>query len=192
MHCANNGIEILAHDHVNQGDKDYSAVLTKVKAMNPDVFYVSLQNSATGALMLIQAARMGITAQAMGQDAVYHPQLMEIAKEAAEGACLTFGYTDTATETYKKFVEANSKYGQVGAYSAYAYDCAMSLLNAIKAAGSTDPAAVREAMLKLDFQGASKHVKFAENGDSGSNYIIYKVVDGKFVPFWDPATGAEM
>ena len=83
--CEKSGIQILAHDHVNQGDKDYSAVLTKVRQANPDVFYISLQNSATGALMLIQAKRMGIEAACMGQDAVYHPQLMEIAKEAAEG-----------------------------------------------------------------------------------------------------------
>ncbi|MBU1247644.1 MAG: branched-chain amino acid ABC transporter substrate-binding protein [Proteobacteria bacterium] len=192
MHCEKNGIEILARDHVNQGDKDFSAVLTKVKAMNPDVFYISLQNSATGALMLIQAARMGIASAAMGQDAVYHPQLMEIAKEAAEGAYLTFGFTDKGTETYKQFEAANAQYGQVGAYSAYAYDSAMALLKAVKAAGSTDPDAVRAAMLKLEFAGASKDVKFQENGDSGSNYIVYKVVDGAFVPFWNPATGAEM
>jgi len=51
------GIQVVGHEHVNQGDKDFSAVLTKVKAASPDVFYVSLQNSASGALMLIQALR---------------------------------------------------------------------------------------------------------------------------------------
>lgn len=187
--CEKAGIQILAQDHVNQGDKDYSAVLTKVRQANPDVFYISLQNSATGALMLIQAKRMGIEAVCMGQDAVYHPQLMEIAKEAAEGAFLTFGYTDVTTETFKEFEAANAKYGQVGAYSAYAYDSAMSLLKAVAAAGSTEPGKVREAMMALDFQGASKQVKFAPNGDSGSDYVIFKVVEGKFVPFWNPRTG---
>ena len=58
---------------------------------------MSLQNSASGALMLIQARRMGIKAAIIGQDAVYHPQLMEIAKDAAEGVYLTFGYIDEAT-----------------------------------------------------------------------------------------------
>lgn len=189
MNCEKVGIEVLAHDHVNQGDKDYSAVLTKVRQANPDVFYISLQNSATGALMLLQAKRMGIEAQCMGQDAVFHPQLIEIAKEAAEGACLTFGYTDTTTDTYKVFQEANAEYGKVGAYSAYAYDSAMCLFNAIRAAGSTDPAKVRAAMLELDFQGASKRVKFQPNGDSGSDYVVFKVMEGKLVPFWNPRTG---
>ncbi|MGE4469535.1 MAG: branched-chain amino acid ABC transporter substrate-binding protein [Desulfovibrio sp.] len=189
MNCEKVGIQVLAHDHVNQGDKDYSAVLTKVRQANPDVFYISLQNSATGALMLLQAKRMGIEAQCMGQDAVFHPQLIEIAKEASEGACLTFGYTDTSTDTYKVFQEANAKYGQVGAYSAYAYDSAMSLFNAIRAAGSTDPAKVRAAMMELDFQGASKRVKFQPNGDSGSDYVVFKVIEGQLVPFWNPRTG---
>ena len=37
--------------------------------------------------------------------------------------------------------------------------------------------------------GASKKIKFKENGESGSNYIIRVVKDGKFVNYWDPRTG---
>jgi len=182
------GIKVLGHEHVNQGDKDFSAVLTKVKAANPDFFYVSLQNSASGALMLIQARRMGITAKTLGQDAVYHPQLMEIAKEAAEGAFLTFGYTDKATPEYKSFLANYSKLGKVGAYSAYSYDSATVLLKAIKDAKSTDAAKLKAAIAKQDFQGASKRIKFMENGDSGSDYVIYVVKNGAFAPYWNPLT----
>ena len=188
MNCEKNGIQVLVHDHVNQGDKDYSAVLTKVKQANPDVFYVSLQNSATGALMLIQAKRLGIEAAIMGQDAVYHPQLMEIAKEAAEGAFLTFGYTDKQTPEYKSFLANYSKLGKVGAYSAYSYDSATVLLKAIKEAKSTDAAKLKAAIAKMDFQGCSKKIKFESNGDSGSDYIIYVVKKGAFVPYWNPLT----
>jgi len=78
------GLKVLGHEHVNQGDKDYSAILTKVKAAKPDVFYVSLQNSASAAPMLIQVARMGIKTKILAQDAVYHPQLMELAKKDAD------------------------------------------------------------------------------------------------------------
>ena len=42
-------------DHVNQGDKDFSAILTMVKKANPDILYMSLQNHASGSLMAIQA-----------------------------------------------------------------------------------------------------------------------------------------
>ncbi|CCO22824.1 branched-chain amino acid ABC transporter substrate-binding protein [Maridesulfovibrio hydrothermalis] len=184
------GIKVLGHEHVNQGDKDFSAILTKVKNMNPDVFYMSMQNSATGALMLIQAKRMGIKAVRLAQDAVYHPQLIEIAKDAAEGVYLTFGFIDDNAPAYKEFfANYQPKYGKPGAYSGYAYDSAMAYMMAVKAAGSTDPAKVKAELMKLDYDGATKHVKFKANGDSGSNYIIRKVENGKFVNYWNPATG---
>ena len=183
------GVKVIEHDHVNQGDKDFSAVLTKIKEANPDVFYMSLQNSASGALMLIQAKRAGVKAAIIGQDAVYHPQLMEIAKDAAEGMYLTFGYIDEETPSYKKFLAAYEKFGKPGAYSAYSYDAAYSLLSAIKAAKSTDPAKIKAELVKGEMQGASKKIKFQQNGESGSNYIIRVVKDGKFANYWDPQTG---
>ena len=187
--AAKDGMQVIAHDHVNQGDKDFSAVLTKIKDAKPDVLYMSLQNSASGALMLIQAKRTGVEAAIIGQDAVYHPQLMEIAKDAAEGMYLTFGYIDESTPSYKKFMAAYEKFGKPGAYSAYAYDAAYSLLSAIKAAKSTDPAKIKAELIKTEMQGASKKIKFQANGESGSNYIIRVVKDGQFANFWDPQTG---
>ncbi len=184
------GIKVLGHEHVNQGDKDYSAVLTKVKAAKPDVFYVSLQNSASAAPMLIQVARLGIKTKILAQDAVYHPQLMELAKDAAEGVYLTFGYTDKETPAYKQFYDTyKAKFGEPGAYSAYAYDSALAYLKAVKAAGGTDADKVNAEMRKVDFAGASKQIKYKENGDSGSNYVIQVVKGGKFENFWNPENG---
>lgn len=184
------GMKVLGHEHVNPGDKDFSAILTKVRSLDPDVFYVSMQNSSTGSLMFIQAKRMGIAAEMLAQDAVYHPQLIEIAKSAAEGAYLTFGYTDTETPAYQQFYNAySSKFGKPGAYSAYSFDSAMAYFKAVQKAGTTDPADVREALMELEFDGASKHIDYLENGDSGSNYVIFVVKDGEFKKFWDPMTG---
>jgi len=187
--CAGAGLKVLGHEHVNQGDKDFSAVLTKVKAAKPDVFYVSLQNSAAAAPMLIQIARMGIKTKILAQDAVYHPQLMELAKKDAEGVFLTFGYTDKETPAYKQFADAYKKFGEPGAYSAYAYDSTLAYLKAVKAAGGTDPEKVKAELMKLEFEGASKKIKYKENGDSGSNYVIQVVKDGKFTNYWNPETG---
>lgn len=187
--AADSGLKVLGHEHVNQGDKDYSAVLTKVKAAKPDVFYVSLQNSASAAPMLIQIARMGIKTKILAQDAVYHPQLMELAKKDAEGVFLTFGYTDKETPAYKQFAEAYKKFGEPGAYSAYSYDSTLAYLKAVKAAGSTDPEKVKAELMKLEFDGASKKIKYKENGDSGSNYVIQVVKDGKFTNYWNPEDG---
>ena len=184
------GIKVLGHDHVNQGDKDFSAILTMAKAKNADMFYMSLQNHSTGSLMAIQAKRLGLKSQIISEDAMYHPNFMKVGKKAVEGVYVTYGFTDKTTDAYKQYAKIfNEKYGEIGAYGTYAYDAATSLLKAIKAAGSTDPKKIKAEMLKLDFTGASKQVKFDKNLDSGSAYIAYKIVNGEYVPYWSPTQG---
>lgn len=188
--CKEMGIEVLGHDHVNQGDKDFSAILTMAKTKKADIFYMSLQNHSTGSLMAIQAKRMGLKAQIVSQDAMYHPNFMKVAKDAAEGIYVTYGYTDRTTDAYKKYEKIFTvNYGEIGAYGTYAYDAAIALLRSIKAAGSTDSEKVKAEILKLNYPGASKHVKFQKNGDSGSAYIAFKIEGGKYVPYWSPGEG---
>ena len=184
------GIKVLGHEHVNQGDKDFSAILTMAKRQNADVFYMSLQGFSPASMMTLQAKRLGMKSQIVTQDAVFQPKFMEVAKDAAEGVYLTYGFTDPSTPEYKAFEDRYvPKYGAIAAYATYAYDGATSLLMAIKAAGSTDPAKIKAELMKQDYQGVAKRIKFEANGDSGSSYIAYKVVDGKFVPYWEPTNG---
>ena len=190
VNAKKNGMQVLGHDHVNQGDKDFSAVLTKIKRANPDVFYMSLQNHASGSLMAIQARRMGLKAKILSQDAMYHPNFVKVAKAAAEGVYVTYGYTDKTTPAFKAYEKRfTASYGEIGAYGTYAYDAAMAYFKAVKMAGTTDPAKVKAALLKLDFQGASKHVKFKKNGDSGSSYVAFKITDGDYKLYWTPEAG---
>ncbi|MBT3178944.1 MAG: branched-chain amino acid ABC transporter substrate-binding protein [Desulfobacula sp.] len=184
------GMEVVAHEHVNQGDKDFSAILTMAKRANADVFYMSLQGYSPAAMMTLQAKRLGMDSQIVTQDAVFQPKYMDVAKEASQGVYLTYGFTDQTTPQYKAFEERYvPKYGKIAAYATYAYDAATALLYAIKAAGSTDPEKVKAELMKLDFQGVAKKIKFNAKGDSGSSYIAYKVVGDKFVPYWEPVNG---
>ena len=184
------GMTVVEHDHVNQGDKDFAAVLTKAKQANADIFYMSLQGFSPAALMTLQAKRMGLKSQIVTQDAVFQPKFMEVAKDAANGVYLTYGFTDTSTPEYKAFEKLYvPKYGAIAAYATYAYDAATVLLKAIKAAGTTDSAKVKAEIMKMDFPGVAKNIKFNAKGDSGSSYIAYKVVGDTFVPYWAPDKG---
>jgi branched-chain amino acid transport system substrate-binding protein len=184
------GMTVVEHDHVNQGDKDFAAVLTKAKQANADIFYMSLQGFSPAALMTLQAKRMGLKSQIVTQDAVFQPKFMGVAKDAANGVYLTYGFTDTSTAEYKAFESRYvPKYGAIAAYATYAYDAATVLLKAIKAAGSTDSAKVKAEIMKMDFPGVAKQIKFNAKGDSGSSYIAYKVVGDQFVPYWSPEKG---
>jgi len=184
------GMTVVEHDHVNQGDKDFAAVLTKAKQANADIFYMSLQGFSPAALMTLQAKRMGLKSQIVTQDAVFQPKYMEVAKDAANGVYLTYGFTDTTTPEYKAFESRYvPKYGPIAAYATYAYDAATVLLKAIKAAGTTDSAKVKAEIMKMSFPGVAKDIKFNAKGDSGSSYIAYKVVGDEFVPYWAPDKG---
>ena len=188
--CKEMGIEIISHDHVNQGDKDFSAILTKIKTSGADVFYMSLQNHSTGSLMAIQARRMGLKSEIVSQDAMFHPNFTNVAKDAANGVYVTFGYMDKSTDAYKNYAKIFSEnYGEIGAYGTYAYDATVSYLRAVKAAGTTDPAKVKAEMMKQDFSGASKQVKYEKNGDSGSSYIAFVIENGEYKPYWSPYKG---
>ncbi|BBO89823.1 branched-chain amino acid ABC transporter substrate-binding protein [Desulfosarcina ovata] len=188
--CKEMGLTVLGRDHVNQGDKDFSAILTMARDKNADVFYMSLQNHASGSLMAIQAKRMGLKSKIISQDAMFHPNFISVAKDAAEGVYVTYGYTDKTTDAYKAYEKRfSAKYGQIGAYGTYAYDAAIALMTAIKNAGSTDPAKIKAEMMKLDYDGASKHVKFRPNGDSGSSYVAFKIDGGDYKLYWTPEKG---
>jgi branched-chain amino acid transport system substrate-binding protein len=184
-------LDVVAHEHVNQGDKDFSGVLTKIKSKNPDVLYMSLYNPE-GNLMAIQAKRLGLKAALMSEDAVYHPNYLKVAKEAGEGTYFTFGQPpDQGIPEVGKFLSAyTAKYGQPGSYSAYAYDAANILLGAIAKAGANNPDKLADAIRATRMQGASKFIEFNEKGDSGSTYKVLVVKNVlQFVPYWDPDTG---
>ena len=188
--CKEMGLKVAKHEHVNQGDKDFSAVLTLAKNSKADIFYSSLQGYAPTAMLISQARRLNLEASILTQEASFNPKLMELAKSAADGVYITYAYVDTSTDQYQSFEKRYaSKYGSFGVFAAYSYDATTSLLKAIKAAGTTAPDKVKAELLKLDFQGASKHVKFKANGDSGSSFIAGKIIGGKFVSYWDPEKG---
>jgi branched-chain amino acid transport system substrate-binding protein len=188
--CVKSGLKVLGRDHVNQGDKDFSAVLTMAKKHNADVFYMSLQNHASGSLMTIQAKRLGLKSKIVSQDAMFHPNFIKVAKDTAEGVFVTYGYTDQSTKAYQDYEKRfTANYGEIGAYGTYAYDAGIVLLNAIKSAGSTDPEKVKAEIMKVDKQGASKKIKFRPNGDSGSSYVGFKIDGGEYKLYWTPESG---
>lgn len=184
------GIKVLGHDHVNQGDKDFSAIITKAKKLNADVFGMYLQNWSPGSLMLIQAKRLGLKSEIISGDSMFHPKLVEIAKSAAEGMYDSYAFIVPSTPEYKAFAKRYAaKNLQIGAYGIYAYDAATVLLKAIKDGGSTDPAKMKKQILGMNFQGASKKIKFQKNGDSGSAYVIFKIINGKYELYWTASKG---
>lgn len=185
----NNKIKIIALEHITPADKDFTAVLTKLKKLNPDVIYMGVYQPE-GSLMVRQAKALGIKAKMLSEDAVFHPKFIEVGGKAAEGTFLTFAKAPDTPERkdFEKTYMEMWKVETVGSYGYYAYDAAMILLEAIKKAGATDTDKVVGVLRGTAWNGVTGEIKFDEKGDRKLAHIIWIVKDGKFVPYWDPLT----
>jgi branched-chain amino acid transport system substrate-binding protein len=186
----NNKIEIVALEHITPGDKDFTAVLTKLKRLNPDLIYMGTYQPE-GSLMVRQIQALGITSKVLSEDAVFHPKFLEVGGPAAEGVFLTFAMAPESQErtdfenTYKKMWNVDS----IGSYAYYAYDAAMIYMKAVKNAGTTDTDKVAATLRDTTWTGVSGQIKFDEKGDRKLAHVIWVVKGGQFVPYWDPLTG---
>jgi branched-chain amino acid transport system substrate-binding protein len=183
-------IKIVAHEHIPPGDKDFTAVLTKLKKLDPDAIYMSVYQPE-GSLMTRQAKSLGLRAHLLSEDAVFHPKYIEVAGQTAEGSFLTFAQAPDTPErrdfeaTYKKMWGVD----KIGSYAYYAFDAANIILGAVMATKSTDPATLERAIRSTGWKGATGTIKFDEKGDRTARYIIWVVNNGEFKPFWNPADG---
>ena len=178
------GAEVLGHEGITQGDKEFAPVLTKIKSLNPDLLYFAGM-FPEGALLMKQRAAVGLSAAFMGGDGLFDRALIDLATpQTAEGAYLTtIGSDIYQIPTAKAFVAAyEAVYGPVGAYSSYAYEAANVVLQAIRTAGTKDRATVLAAMKTLkDYPGIFGLQNFDAKGDSLIHDIgIFTVKDGKF------------
>jgi branched-chain amino acid transport system substrate-binding protein len=173
--------EIVAFEGITKGEKDYSPIVTKVKAANPDlIFFGGIYTE--GGLLIKQFKAMGGTASFIGGDGIMSEELIKIGGPATDGTYATFGPDTKESPSAKGFNEAYRKrYGEPGVYSVYAYDAANILLQAIQKAGTTDGKAVTAAIHATDATCALGQIRFDAKGDvKESPYVVWKVEGGKF------------
>ncbi|UCF93408.1 MAG: branched-chain amino acid ABC transporter substrate-binding protein [Desulfobacterales bacterium] len=189
----NNLVKIAAHEHITPGDSDFTAVLTKIKSINPDAVYMSVYQPE-GSKMIQQVRKLGLTSAFITEDAVYHPKFLEVGGPAAEGVYLTFAKAPDTPErqefekTYKEMWKVDS----VGSYAYYAYDAAMMVLAAIKKCGTFDADTLEKTLRENTWQGVTGEIKFDDKGDRKLAHIVWIVKDNKFVSYWDPLTGKDL
>lgn len=177
------GGEILAEEAYLQKDQDFKTILTKIKALNPQVIYVPGYYEEVGKIVK-QARELGIDAVILGADGWDSPKLAEIAgADALNHTFFTNHYSVESTDPVSKtFVDAYTKeYGQKpDALSVLGYDAARVLLDAIARAGSADPVKIREALAATkDFKAISGDTTLNENHDAVKNAVVIEMKNGK-------------
>ncbi|MGI6130217.1 MAG: ABC transporter substrate-binding protein [bacterium] len=176
---------VLAELDYQQGDQDFTAQLTSIKKLNPDVIFAPGPYN-DGALMIKQARGLGITAPFMGGDTWEAPEFIQIGGQEVEGVALSTHYSVDAapTDTAKEFVNAyKQKYQEKepNAFAALGYDAYMVILDAIDRANSYESTAIRDELAKTaGFKGVTGTITLDENGDATKSAVILQVQDGVF------------
>ena len=176
---------IVAVANYNTGDTDFSAQLTNIKALNPDVIFAP-GNFTESAALTKQARELGITAPIIGGDTWETQEFIDIGGKAVEGAIFStfFDAAKPATSETEKFIAEFKKAfpdKEPAGVSALGYDAYLLIIDAIKRANSADPEKIKEAINQTkDFMGASGIVTLDENRNAIKSAVIKQVKNGKF------------
>lgn len=178
------GGKVIAKEFYFDGERDYTAVLTKLRALNPDALYLASYYN-DGAAISVQRERLGWELPVYCAGTVYSPKFLELGGVAVEGILTNVGFfPDDPSPAAKQFIEAFSKkYGTTpDYYGACAFDSFNVLMEAIQRAGVVESEAVRASLLQTkNHQGVSGGITFDENGDARKEYIKLTIKNGKFV-----------
>ncbi len=178
-----NGGVLVAEEAYLQKDQDFKTILTKIKAVNPDLIYVPGYYEEVGKIVR-QAREMGITAAFMGGDGWDSPKLVEIGTPAAlNNTFFTNHYSPEDTSSMSKaFVEAYKKeYNQApDAFAVLGYDAVYLLADAIKRAGAADPVKIQQALAATkDFKAVTGVLTLNATHDAVKSAVIIEMRDGK-------------
>lgn len=166
------------------GDKDFSAILTNIKAKNPDAIFAP-GNFTESALLVKQARQLGIEAPFMGGDTWETQEFIDVGGKDVEGVALStaFDREKATTTEAKKFLDEYVKEykGEPSALTAMAYDAYLIAIDGIKRAGSTDTVKIRDAIAATkDLECVTGMTTLDKNGDPIKGAVIKTVKDGKF------------
>jgi branched-chain amino acid transport system substrate-binding protein len=178
------GGEIVVEQKYSSKDKDFKAQLTAIKGTNPEGICVPGYYNEVG-LIVKQARELGILVPMFGGDGWEAPELIQIAgSEALKNTYYSTHFSPIQdTPEAKKFVAAyKARFaGKVpDAMAALGYDSVLVLADAIKRAGTAEPAKIKTALSTTDMIGATGRTRIDAKRDAPKAAVIITVADGQF------------
>jgi branched-chain amino acid transport system substrate-binding protein len=182
------GVTEVVYEGITPGEKDYSALIAKMKDAGVSVVYFGGLHTEAG-LIMRQMADQGLKATLMSGDGITSNELASIAGDAVNGTLMTFPpdprNNPNAADAVKKFRDAGF---EPEAYTLYSYAAVQIIADAAKAAGDSDPMKVAEAAkAKGPFKTVIGDIGFDSKGDiTRPDYTMYewkKGDDGKYSYF---------
>ena len=186
------GLKEVIYEGINIGEKDFSALVTKMKEAGVDVIYFGGLQTEAG-LLIRQAADQSLKVRFMAGDGIATSELAAIAGDAVNGTLMTFPPDPRKNPDAKEVVEKFRASGyEPEAYTLYSYAAVQIIAEAMKEAGSDDPQKVAEEMKKSGpWQTVIGKIGFDGKGDiTHPDYVVYtwkKGSDGKYTYFENEA-----
>ncbi|MDH6234276.1 branched-chain amino acid transport system substrate-binding protein [Mesorhizobium soli] len=179
------GKKEVMYEGINVGDKDFSALIAKMKEAGVTMIYWGGLHTEAG-LIIRQSADQGLKAPLFSGDGIVSNELASIAGDAVAGTYNTFGPDPRNNPNAKEVVEKFRASGfEPEAYTLYSYAATQVIAQAAAAAGSNDPQEVAKAIkAKGPFKTVLGELSFNDKGDrTDADYVVYqwkKGDDGKF------------
>ncbi len=179
------GVPIAYSTSYTAGDKDYSALISRLKQADIQVLYVGGYYSDVG-LMMREGAAQSFTPQYFGEDAFVTSALWQIAGPTAEGTLMTFPPPAEKSPTAAKVVaELNAAKLDPTGYVLYSYATIQVWAEAAEKAKTTKPFAVAKELKKGGpWPSVLGPISFDKKGDVvDAAYAIYKWHDGNYAVY---------
>ncbi|MCP9229384.1 branched-chain amino acid ABC transporter substrate-binding protein [Mesorhizobium sp. M0045] len=183
---AANGVTEAMYEGINVGDKDFSALIAKMKDAGVSVVYYGGLHTEAG-LIIRQLADQGLKATFMSGDGIVSNELASIAGDAVEGTLMTFAPDPRKNPNAKELVEKFRAAGfEPEAYTLYSYAAMEIIAAAITKTGSADDAQKVAETIKSagPWKTAIGEIGYDAKGDiTRPDYVMYtwkKGDDGKY------------
>lgn len=175
------GVEEAMYEAYTAGEKDYAALVSKMKADGIDIIYIGGYHTEAG-LILRQARDRGLEAQLISGDALVTQEYWQITGDVGEGTLMTFSpdprKNPDAAPIVKRFRDAGV---EPEGYVLYTYGAVQAWAQAAETAGSTDFDAVVEALNGGQFSTVLGDIGFDDKGDvTAPGYVFYVWSNGSY------------
>ena len=179
------GLKEVLFEGVNIGDKDYSALVSKIKAARADLVYWGGLHD-TGGLILRQLRDQGVKATFMGGDGMAEEEFATIAGPGAEGTLMTFSPDPRTNPANKEIVEVLRKKGfEPQAYTLYSYAAVQIIKQAAEEAKSVDTKKVADVMHSgKSFNTVLGDLSYDKKGDVTGYTVAGKKKDRYVLYIW--------
>ncbi|MDB5592620.1 branched-chain amino acid ABC transporter substrate-binding protein [Enterovirga sp.] len=178
------GLKEVVYEGVNTGEKDFSALVSKLKSANVDVVYFGGLHTEAG-LIIRQMRDQGLKAPLMSGDGIVSSEFVSIAGPGAEGTLMTFSPDPRKNPEAKDVVARfRAKNFEPEAYTLYSYASVQILKQAAEDAKSTDGKKIADVMRSGKvFKTVIGDISYDKKGDiTRPDYVMYvwkKGADGK-------------